>query len=176
MLPFSKASMSWGRFASSVRASASGFRLPAPRNWMTDGCREERTASSVPKISIRRHDDSMVGGSVLEDHFVVGVLQSQFANMDCIMTGPCCRKAASAGESALSIRNLIRPRRGATLVRGRLRPQRAAPHGRRQPRGRGTARGYPLWSALRPRGQRQSQRESEDREDTELPPSGGDWS
>ena len=28
MLPFSKASMSWGRFASSVRASASGFRLP----------------------------------------------------------------------------------------------------------------------------------------------------
>jgi hypothetical protein len=43
---------------------------------MTDGCREERTASSVPKISIRGHDDSMLGGSVLEDHFVVGVLQS----------------------------------------------------------------------------------------------------
>ena len=49
MLPFSKASTSWGRFASSVRASASGLRLPAPRNWMTDGYREERTASSVPK-------------------------------------------------------------------------------------------------------------------------------
>ena len=25
---------------------------------------------------IRGHDDSMLGGSVLEDHFVVGVLQS----------------------------------------------------------------------------------------------------
>ena len=49
MLPFSKASTSWGRFASSVRASASGFRLPSPRNWMTDGCCDERTASSVPK-------------------------------------------------------------------------------------------------------------------------------
>ena len=49
MLPFSKASTSWGRFASSVRASASGFRLPSPRNWMTDGWRDERTASNVPK-------------------------------------------------------------------------------------------------------------------------------
>jgi hypothetical protein len=27
----------------------------------------------------------MLGGSALEDRFVVGVLQSQFANMDCIM-------------------------------------------------------------------------------------------
>jgi hypothetical protein len=29
----------------------------------------------------------MVDGSAFEDHFVVGVLQSQFANIDCIMTG-----------------------------------------------------------------------------------------
>src|SRR5918993_1883946 len=44
--------------------------------------REQRS-----EISIRGHDDSMLGGSALEDHFVVGVMQSQFANMDCIMTG-----------------------------------------------------------------------------------------
>ena len=33
--------------------------------------REQRS-----EISIRGHDDSMLGGSALEDHFVVGVLQS----------------------------------------------------------------------------------------------------
>jgi hypothetical protein len=48
MQPFSRESTSWGRLASSVRASTSGFRLPSPRNWMTDGCRDERAASSVP--------------------------------------------------------------------------------------------------------------------------------
>ena len=49
MQPFSKESTSWGRLASSVRASTSGFRLPSPRNWMTDGWCDERAASSVPK-------------------------------------------------------------------------------------------------------------------------------
>ena len=75
MLPFSKASTSWCRFASSVRASNSGFLLPSPRNWMTDVSRgthcEQRS-----EISIRGHDDSMLDGSTLEDHFVIGVLQS----------------------------------------------------------------------------------------------------
>jgi hypothetical protein len=65
-LPFSKASTSWGRFARNDRA---GIRLPSPRNWMTDGCPDKRTAS-------RGHEDSMLGGSAFEDHVVVGVLQS----------------------------------------------------------------------------------------------------
>ena len=76
MRPFSKASMSCGRFASSLEASASGFRLPAPRKLddrrLSRGTHREQRS----EISIRGHDDSMLGSSALEDHFVVGVLQS----------------------------------------------------------------------------------------------------
>src|SRR5262245_36264107 len=43
----------------------------------------------------------------------------------------------------------------------------------RQPRGLGAARGCPLLSGLQRPGQPQSRLESEDREGTELPPSGG---
>lgn len=70
-----------------VGVTQGGFRLPSPRNWMTDGCRDERTASNVPKSAVRGHDDSTLDGSALEDHLVVGVLQSYCANVDCIMTG-----------------------------------------------------------------------------------------
>ena len=76
MLPFSKASTSWGRFASSVRASASGFRLPSPRNWMNRRLSRGTHREQRSEISIGRHDDSVLGGSALEYHTVVGVLQS----------------------------------------------------------------------------------------------------
>jgi hypothetical protein len=74
MQPFSNESMSWGRFASSVRVSASGFRLPSPRNHRRLSRRTQREQRS--EISISGHDNSMLGGSALEDHIVVGVLQS----------------------------------------------------------------------------------------------------
>ena len=75
MLPFSKASTSWGRFASTVRASASG---PATLGAELDDRRLSRGTHREQRseISIRGHDDSMLGGSALEDHFVVGALQS----------------------------------------------------------------------------------------------------
>jgi hypothetical protein len=76
MQPFSKESTSWGRFASSVRASASGFRLPSPRNWMTDGCRDERTASSVPKSASADTTIRRSTAARSNNHIVVGVLQS----------------------------------------------------------------------------------------------------
>jgi hypothetical protein len=74
MLPFSKASTSWGRFASSVRASRLSAALAAKlddRRLLRRTHREQRS-----EISIRGHDDSMLKGSALEDHIVVGVLQS----------------------------------------------------------------------------------------------------
>jgi hypothetical protein len=42
---------------------------------MTDGCREERTASSVPK-SASADTTIRCSAAALEDHLVVGVLQS----------------------------------------------------------------------------------------------------
>ena len=84
-VPFSEVSTSWVRFASRVRANASGFRLPSPRKWMTDGWRDELTASSGNQHPRTRRFDARRQRA--EDHFVVGVRKSQFANMDCIMTG-----------------------------------------------------------------------------------------
>jgi len=63
-----------------VREQRSGqrFRLPAAlaaklydRRLLRRSGREQRS-----EISIRGHDDSMLGGGALEDHFVVGALQS----------------------------------------------------------------------------------------------------
>ena len=66
MLPFSRVSTSWGRFASNVRASASDFRLALAaklddRRLSRGTQREQRS-----EISIRGHDDSMLGGSALK--------------------------------------------------------------------------------------------------------------
>jgi hypothetical protein len=87
MLPFSKASTSCDRFASSVRAS--DFRLPATLAAKLDNRRLSRGTHREQRseISIRGHDDSILASSALEDHFVVGVLQSYRANVDSVMTG-----------------------------------------------------------------------------------------
>ena len=53
-------------------------RLPAALAAKLDDRRLSRRTQREQRseISIRGHDDSMLGGSALEDHFVVGVLQS----------------------------------------------------------------------------------------------------
>jgi hypothetical protein len=44
---------------------------------LDDGRLSRRTHREQPfEISIRGHDNSMLGGSALEDHFIVDVLQS----------------------------------------------------------------------------------------------------
>jgi hypothetical protein len=76
MQPFSKESTSWGRFASSVRARASG--PPAALATKLDDRRLLRRTHREQRseISICGHDDATLDGSSLEDHIVVGVLQS----------------------------------------------------------------------------------------------------
>jgi len=73
MLPFSNASTSWGRFASTfapVHPASLAAKLD-DRRLSRRTYREQRS-----EITIRGHDDSMLGGSALEDHIVVGMLQS----------------------------------------------------------------------------------------------------
>jgi hypothetical protein len=41
---------------------------------MTEGCRDERMASSVPKSA--GDEDSTLDGSAIEDRVVIGMLQS----------------------------------------------------------------------------------------------------
>jgi hypothetical protein len=73
MLPFSKASTSWGR--QRLRQCP---RLPATLAAELDDRRLSRGTHREQRseISIRGDDDSMLGGSAFEDHFVVCVLQS----------------------------------------------------------------------------------------------------
>ena len=118
----------------------------------------------------------MLGGSALEDHFVVGVLRILIREHGLHHDWPV------AGEQRALAK--ARCRSGTSFAGGEEQRSFADGFGRKEQRladgvslevgvqREDTLYGLPFGHE----GQRQSQREFEDREDTELPPSGGDWS
>src|SRR3954464_11943548 len=83
MLPCSNASASCERFDRIARASASGFRLPGPRNLNDRGLLHIASSQQCAEVGVGGYNNSIVGRGLVENHDVFSSMQLDCADMQC---------------------------------------------------------------------------------------------